>query len=99
MTHRTSRRHGSFLLTALALTCWAVLTGISSPPRALAESPALSPSPSEALPAGGDVRSEGQGAGLVGSPLLVGAGVLLLGAGTALVTYLYARTDRPSVHD
>jgi hypothetical protein len=55
------------------------------PPRAIAASP------SPAIVAPGDTRSEGEGAGFVGSPLLVALGVVLLGAGTAALTIIYLR--------
>jgi hypothetical protein len=55
------------------------------PPRAIAASP------SPAIVAPGDTRSEGEGAGFVGSPLLVALGVVLLGAGTAAATVIYLR--------
>ena len=40
----------------------------------------------------GDPRSEGQGPGLVGEPLLVLAGIVLVGLGTVLATIVIART-------
>lgn len=43
---------------------------------------------------GGDPRSDGAGPGIVGSPLLILIGVVVLGAGTALVTALLARLLR-----
>jgi hypothetical protein len=43
---------------------------------------------------GGDPRSEGAGPGLVGSPLLVLAGVIGLGVATALLTAAFARLGR-----
>jgi hypothetical protein len=52
---------------------------------------AIAASPSPAIVAPGDTRSEGEGAGFVGSPLLVALGVVLLGAGTAAVTIIYLR--------
>jgi hypothetical protein len=52
---------------------------------------AIAASPSPAIVAPGDTRSEGEGAGFVGSPLLVALGVVLLGAGTAAVTMIYLR--------
>jgi hypothetical protein len=53
--------------------------------------PLASPPP---LLASGDLRSEGSGPGLVGNPLLILAGVVLLGLGTALVTVLLVRLAR-----
>jgi hypothetical protein len=44
--------------------------------------------------ASGDLRSEGSGPGLVGNPLLILGGVVLLGLGTALVTIVVVRFAR-----
>ena len=43
---------------------------------------------------GGDLRSEGEGPGLVGNPLLILGSVVLLGIVTAAVTVLIARLLR-----
>lgn len=43
---------------------------------------------------GGDLRSEGEGPGLVGNPLLIVGAVLALGLATALLTALMARLTR-----
>ncbi len=43
-----------------------------------------------------DPRSDGQGPGLVGSPLVIAVGVIFLGALTALVTALVLRLARES---
>ena len=48
-------------------------------------------SPSAAVVSGGDTRSEGEGAGLAGSPVLVALGVVALGLAVAGATALYAR--------
>jgi hypothetical protein len=53
---------------------------------------AATPSP-EVVP-GGDTRSEGEGAGLVGSPVLVALGVIALGVAAAGATTLYLRLTR-----
>ncbi len=50
--------------------------------------------PSPELVPGGDTRSEGEGAGLVGSPVLVGLGVIALGVAAAGATTLYLRLTR-----
>jgi len=42
----------------------------------------------------GDLRSEGSGPGLVGNPLLILGGVVLLGLGTALATVVLVRLAR-----
>jgi hypothetical protein len=46
--------------------------------------------PAEVL-GSGDLRSEGEGPGLVGSPLLILGGVVVLGVVTALATALIVR--------
>ena len=65
----------------------AVMLGVGMPVALGAEPSAL---PVEVL-SGGDPRSEGTGPGLVGSPLLILAGVALLGLATALVTVAVVR--------
>jgi len=50
--------------------------------------------PSPAIVPPGDTRSEGEGAGFVGSPLGVAIVVVALGAGAAVVTTLYLRLVR-----
>ncbi|MDQ3870681.1 MAG: hypothetical protein M3301_03575 [Chloroflexota bacterium] len=50
--------------------------------------------PSPGVVAGGDTRSEGEGAGLIGSPVLVALGVVALGVAAAGVTGLYLRLTR-----
>lgn len=52
---------------------------------------ALAASPSPGPVAAGDTRSEGEGAGLVGAPLLAAAGVVALGLVVAGVTVAFAR--------
>ncbi len=76
-----SRHAGLALLLALvALTSLATL--------AIGAEPSASPA---ALFEGGDPRSEGEGPGLVGSPLLILLGVVLLGLVTAVATVLIVR--------
>jgi hypothetical protein len=76
-----SRPAGLALLLALiALASLATL--------AIGAEPSASPA---ALFEGGDPRSEGEGPGLVGSPLLILLGVVLLGTVTAGATVLIAR--------
>jgi hypothetical protein len=55
---------------------------------------AESPSPSAGVIGSGDPRSEGEGAGLVGDPLLVALGVVALGALASGGTLLYVRLTR-----
>jgi hypothetical protein len=74
---------------ALVLCLAAVLLLAGSPLSIVA---AATPSP-ELVP-GGDTRSEGEGAGLVGSPVLVALGVIALGVAAAGATTLYLRLTR-----
>jgi hypothetical protein len=62
---------------------------------ALAAEPSALPSavPGELLQ-GGDPRSEGEGPGLVGNPLLILGVVVVLGLVTAMVTVILARLLR-----
>jgi hypothetical protein len=43
---------------------------------------------------GGDPRSEGAGPGIVGSPLLILGGVVLLGLATVVITVVIARLSQ-----
>lgn len=70
------------IVAAAVLACGAATLGAE---------PALTPA---AVLEGGDPRSEGTAPGLVGSPLLVLAGVIALGLATALVTLVIARLTR-----
>jgi hypothetical protein len=72
------------LLTTLALVALAAVS--------LGADPSADPSPVPGdLLAGGDLRSEGEGPGLVGNPLLILLAVVGLGLATAAVTVLLAR--------
>ena len=73
--------------TVLAIVVGALLLASPAPPARAA-------SPSPTVVAGGDARSEGEGAGLVGAPLLVAFAVLAIGAVTALVTIVFVRLGR-----
>ena len=53
---------------------------------------AVSPTPT--VVPGGDTRSEGEGPGLSASPLLVAAGVVVIGLASAASTLLYLRLRR-----
>lgn len=76
-------------LWAVALALAALLSiaalGLGADPTATP-----SASPAEVL-TGGDLRSEGEGPGLVGNPLLILLAVVGLGLATAVVTVLLAR--------
>lgn len=75
---------------ALAWLALLVLAAVS-----LGADPAASPTtlPAEVLTSG-DLRSEGEGPGLVGNPLLILLAVVLLGLVTALGTLLLVRLTR-----
>jgi hypothetical protein len=85
---------GRLVAPALALVAVMLLAGAT-----LAADPSTGPavgldpppSPGQLVVLGGDPRSEGVGPGLVGSPILVLAAVIVLGLVTALVTALAAR--------
>jgi hypothetical protein len=56
---------------------------------------AAEPSPTPSVIGTGDPRSEGEGPGLQGSPLLILLGVVGIGITTAAATVLYLRLRRP----
>lgn len=60
----------------------------------LAPAPAAAQSPSPPIVGETDTRSEGEGAGLVGAPFLVAAGVVILGLASVGATLLYLRLAR-----
>jgi hypothetical protein len=66
---------------------------LSLPCAAVAETPTPSASGGSVVP-GGDVRSEPEGPGLVGNPLVVALGVAVLGVVCAGVTLAYVRLTR-----
>lgn len=57
--------------------------------------PARGASPSPGIVTGGDTRSEGEGAGLVGSPIVVALGVIAIGTLAWGGTLLFVRLRRP----
>ena len=66
----------------------AVTLGAEPAPDAVPSTPSLT------LLEGGDPRSEGQGPGLVGSPLAILLGVIVLGIATAALTAVIALLTR-----
>jgi hypothetical protein len=84
-----SATHRGLLALAVAGCLW---IGIASLP-VRAQTPTPSEAAATALP-GGDTRSEGEGAGLVGQPVLIAAAVVILGAAAAGITLLYVRVSR-----
>jgi hypothetical protein len=84
---------------AAALVLLVVLAMSAPAPASAAEasstgSPSASPSASGSIVGGGDARSEGEGAGLAGQPLLVAAGVVVLGIAAAVGAATFARVRR-----
>jgi hypothetical protein len=78
-------------LLALVIACCLASGSAAQPVRA--QSPSPTAAAATGLP-GGDTRSEGEGAGLVGQPVFVAAAVVLLGAAAAGITVLYVRLSR-----
>ncbi len=89
MTHRPSARSRLGGICVLVASAWLL---VSSGPVARAQYPA--PSPANVVTTG-DPRSEGEGPGLVGSPVEIALGVVVLGlvavAGTAVVVRVTRR--------
>jgi hypothetical protein len=83
----TRRALGAALMAAfVAVAALALLVTLAA---------AAEPSPTPAaLFEGGDPRSDGAGPGLIGSPLLILLGVVMLGLGTAAVTAILVRFTR-----
>jgi len=88
--HRRPRGHH---LGSLVLAVAAVGAGVAP---TVAQDPLASPAPTPVPVVGGQVdpRSSGEGPGLEAEPLLVLAGVLLLGVVAAGGTLLYVRVTR-----
>jgi hypothetical protein len=82
---RTPRRRARAATVALVLAVFAV-GALGWGVRATSPSPGIVPP--------GDTRSEGEGAGLVGSPVGVALVVVALGVGAAGLTTLYLRIVR-----
>jgi hypothetical protein len=86
------RRRARALLRAaillLVVTCLLVLLVAVASSGTLAADPTSSPAP---VLSGGDLRSEGSGPGIVGSPLGVLLAVMALGLATALLTVVVAK--------
>ena len=73
-------------LAVLGFLAW--LAAVGAPP-ALAQQPTGQP-----LPTPFDPRGGGSGPGLVGAPIVIAAGVVLLGLAAALLTAVYVRLIR-----
>ena len=74
-------------MASLALALVLTIAPLVFPPAAAAATPTASPAPV------GDTRSSGEGPGLVGQPLVIALGVVVLGAAAAGATILYARAS------
>ncbi|MBA3778313.1 MAG: hypothetical protein H0X16_03230 [Chloroflexi bacterium] len=95
--HRTSFPGGHPAATAARIGFMVVrlslLISLAIGAQAVSAPDASAASPTPEVVAG-DTRSEGEGAGLVGQPLLAAAGVILLGLAVVGVTTLYVRLTR-----
>ena len=83
---------GGLLAAGLACVALALVIAVAPlvlPATALGASPAPSAAPT------GDTRSSGEGPGLVGQPLVIALGVVLLGLVSAGVALLYVRITQP----
>ena len=95
----TGRTPGALVVARWLVLAWVVLVGlaIATSAAALAQAPGTSPAPGP-TPAGVggpvDPRSSGEGPGLEAEPLIVLAGVVLLGLAAAGGTVLYVRLTR-----
>ena len=87
-----SRRNGFGRMFALAAVL-ALLGLLALVAVVLATDPSAAPID---VAASGDLRSGGDGPGLVGSPILILGAVVALGLATVLVTLLLARLTRRS---
>jgi hypothetical protein len=82
MAHRTV----SVFILVFLLTGAFTATAVGADPSPAAIEPLL----------GGDLRSDGSGPGIVGSPLMILGAVVVLGAATVVVTAIVARlSQRP----
>ena len=89
MTSRRSLRSIA-LATTQAVVVVMLLAAVS-----LGADPTPSPSPlPQVVLESGDLRSEGEGPGLVGNPILILGGVVILGLATAFLTTLVLRLTR-----
>jgi hypothetical protein len=77
-------------LFRLACIAALLLAAVLVPPPPIAA--AATPSPT--VVGSGDTRSEGEGAGLVGSPVLIALGVIGVGLVVAAGTLVYLRLSR-----
>jgi hypothetical protein len=79
------------LLASMAILSMAVVTAPATRTTAADASPAATTAPLEELIASGDPRSDGEGPGIVGSPLAILLGVVVLGLLTASITVVVVR--------
>jgi hypothetical protein len=86
-------RRWPVVLAAAILLATAVTLAVAAPILSASPSPGATATPLPII-VPGDPRSEGEGPGLVGSPLAVLAGVIVLGVAAAVVTALVVRLAR-----
>ena len=92
MTRRETHRAGIGLAVFAVAGTLLCLTAVALAAVALTAVAVTAADPTAApVIAAGDPRSDGAGPGLVGSPLLIMVGVVLLGLATAAVTFAIAR--------
>lgn len=77
-----------FRLACIAAVLTAAVLALAAAPTALADTP------SPTVVGSGDTRSEGEGAGLVGAPVLIALGVVGVGLLMAAGTLVYLRLSR-----
>lgn len=80
---------GAVLLLVVAMVATAGMTPLAA--TAADASPPPTTAPLEDLIVSGDPRSDGEGPGIVGSPLAILVGVVLLGLLTAAITVTVVR--------
>lgn len=80
-------------LLVVGLACLAAALALAIMPVVLPAN-VLAASPGPTVAPGGDTRSSGEGAGLVGQPFLIALGVTVLGLASAALAVLYARLSR-----
>jgi hypothetical protein len=85
---RSARR--SRLALVLVTIGWLLAMGPATVLHAQTATPTATASPPGAIETG-DPRSDGQGPGLVGEPLLVLVGIVVIGVATVVVTIVIAR--------
>ena len=86
---------GALLWAALTAILPAIVTAFPGAAGLVASALAASPEPS-VIGVGGDPRSNGQGPGLVGTPVLAVLGVIAIAIGAIVATTIYVRLTGPT---